>query len=428
MKHHFYLFLVLVLFGCENNTEDIYRYSKIISQAKAYPVYLDMSEIGNIQVTAKLPQVAPFKILSNDQYYFVGEMLKGIHVYEKKAGGAAYLCFITCKYIKDFELVNNQLFCNNLTDLLVLDVSNPLQTNILHRQKNQFNQFSSYKSEWNLPYVEGKGLVAGTAWHMLTDTVSDTKPNFDYTAYDQLYGNLTTKVIPYDWFSDHPENDKPYVGIIKINADEIYTYGTYNSWAICTFRSGTFSVREEDQFSTQRGKYFIPYYYSDSHPVRMFFDEDQIFILGSGYDQTGYADCMSYYENSQMFYHLYFPQFRPLAITYLPTLRAYFVLSGQSVWGAFKKSDPTEGYMERYIDYKIPTDATSIFRKGNNVITIGSKLSVYLPSENELKLVKDYPEISGTCYSKAGDILAVANTQGLFIYDISNLENIKLIP
>jgi hypothetical protein len=42
--------------------------------------------------------------------------------------------------------------------------------------------------------------------------------------------------------------------------------------------------------------------------------------------------------------------------------------------------------------------------------------------------VKDYPDISGTCYSKAGDILAVANAQGLFLYDINNLENIKLIP
>jgi hypothetical protein len=110
----------------------------------------------------------------------------------------------------------------------------------------------------------------------------------------------------------------------------------------------------------------------------------------------------------------------------MPAMQAFFVLSGQSVWGAFTGSDSV--YMRRYFDYKIPTDATSIFWKGNNVITIGNKLSVYLPSENELKLVKDYPDISGTCYSKAGDILAIANAQGLFLYDINNLENIVLIP
>lgn len=132
-----------------------------------YPVYLDMSEIGNIQVTARLPQVAPFKILSNDKYYFVGDKLKGIHVYEKKAGSVSYLCFIKCRYIKDFELVDNRLFCNNFVDLVVLDVSNPLQTTILHPQKNQFNQFSSYKNYWNFPYVEGKGIITGGEIHIL---------------------------------------------------------------------------------------------------------------------------------------------------------------------------------------------------------------------------------------------------------------------
>jgi hypothetical protein len=426
MKHHFYLLLVLVLLGCQDNTEDVYKYSKVISQPKEYSVYLDMSDIGNIQVTAKLPQTAPFKIVSNDHYYFVGDMLKGIHVYEKKAGGVSYLCFIACRYIKDFDLVNNQLFCNNLTDLLVLDVSNPLQTSVLYRQKNQFNQFSSYKSDWNIPYVEGKGLVAGSETHVLIGTVTDKKPTLDFTDYDQLYGNLTTKVIPDTWFSNHPENDKPYIGIIKINTDEIYTYGTYNSWAICTYRSGTFSVREEDLWTTPRGKYIAPYYYSDSYQVRMFFDEEQIFILGSDYYNMGYADCITYNESNPLFYHLYFPNFRPIDITYMPAMQAYIVLSGQSVGAAFIGTESR--YMTRYLDYKISTDASSIFRKGDQVVTIGNKLSVYFPSETELKLVKEYPDISGTCYSKAGDVLAIANTQGLFIYDISNLESVKLIP
>jgi len=173
MKHYYYLFLVLILLGCENNSEDIYRYSKIISQSKDYPVYLDMSEAGKIQVIAKLPQSAPFKILSNDRYYFVGEMLKGIHVYEKTGNSVNYLCFIECRYIKDFELTNNLLFCNNLVDLVVLDVTNPLQINLLHREKNQFNRFTSYSNYWNIPYVEGKGIIAGTERHVLTGTVTD---------------------------------------------------------------------------------------------------------------------------------------------------------------------------------------------------------------------------------------------------------------
>lgn len=426
MKHYFYLLLVLVLFGCDNLFEDTYSYSKVISQSKDYPVYLDMSEIGNIKVTSKVPQVAPFKIVSNDKYYFVGEMLKGIHVYEKKAGGVNYLCFIECKYIKDFELVDNRLFCNNLVDLVILNVSNPLQTNILHRQKNLFNRSSSYTNYWNIANAEGKGIIISTETHELTGTITDKAPNLDFTKYDQLYGNLTTKVIPDSWFTNNSKIDKPYIGMIKMGTDEIYTYGQYNSWAICSFRSGIFSLREEDYSTTPKGNFSPPYYFSDSHPVKMFFQDSLIFILGAGNINSGYADCITKNPSYLLTFHLYFPDFRPVDITYMPTMQAFIVLSGQSVWVAFKGVDTV--YMKKYLDYKIASNATSIFRIGTNVITLGDKLSVYLPSETELKLVKDYPDISGACYSKAGDILAVANTQGLFLYDINNLENIKLIP
>jgi hypothetical protein len=430
VKQLFYLFLLLFLFGCEDIFKDTYHYSQTITQSKEYPVFLDMSEIGNIQVKANSPIVAPFKILSNTKYYFVGDMLKGVHVYEKKAASLSYLCFIECRYIKDLELIDNQLFCNNLVDLVILDVSNPLQINILHRQKNHFNRFTSYVKDWNLPNMEGKGLIAGTETHELTGVVTDEQPNLDFSEFDKLYGNLTTKVIPDSWFSNHPENDKPYIGIIKVGTDQIYTYGNYNSWAICTYRSGTFSVREEDLWSTPSGKYAPPYYYSGAYPVRMFFEDNLIYILGTEINlKSGYCDCIIYENEKHIFnYHLYFPNFNPLDITYLPTMQAFFVLSGKSVWGAFKYSDPPQQYMERYIDYKIPNEATSIFWKGNNVITIGKGLSVYLPSENELKLVKDYPGISGKCFKNEGSLLAVANTKGLFFYDITDLENIQLIP
>jgi hypothetical protein len=427
MKFLSCLFFVFVLLGCENKDEDFYRYSKIITRSKEYSVYLDMSEIGNIQVTARLPQGAPFKIVSNDKYYFVGDMLNGIYVYEKRAGSANYLCFIECRYIKDFELAGNRLFCNNFVDMVVLDVSNPLQINILHRQKNHFNRFTSYKEYWNVPYLEGKGLIVGTETHVLTGTVTDKKPDLDFTEYDSLYGNLMTKVLPNSWFSNHPENDKPYIGIVKVGTDQIYTYGNYNSWAICTFLSGTFDVKEEDVWTTPRGKYAPPYYYSDAWPVRMFFADSLIYILGKG-DNSGYCDCITYNETYPLTFHLYIPTFTPLDITYLPDLREFLFLSGQSVWGAFKYPGNASVYMERYVDYKIPTTASSIFRIGNKVITLGNELSVYLPAQNELTLVKNYPEISGTCYSKAGNVLAVANTQGLFLYDISDLENIRLIP
>jgi hypothetical protein len=419
----------MFLFGCDDLLKDTYHFSQPITQSKEYPVYLDMSEIGNIQVKTNSPVVAPFKILSNDKYYFVGEKMKGVHVYEKKNAGVYYLCFIECRFISDFELTDNRLFCNNLVDMVVIDVSNPQQINVLHRQKNHFNRFSSYKKYWNLPYEEGKGLIAGTESHELKGVVTDKQPNLDFSRLDQVYSNLTTKVIPETWFNNQSGNDRPYPGIIKIGADEIYTYGSYNSWAICTYRSGTFSVKEEDLWATPRGKYAPPYYYSNAYPIRMFFEDEVIFILGTEISlKSGYCDCVMYDEKYPLYQNLYFPTFKPLDICYVTQMNAFFALSGTSVWGVFISGDGVSGFKKTYKDYQIATDATEIFSVGDKLITLGNELSVYAVSESDLRLVKKYPGISGKCCKKEGSILTVANTQGLFFYDITDLENIQLIP
>jgi hypothetical protein len=428
MRYLVFLLLPFVLMGCEDTTEDVYRYSKIVTQSKQYPVYLDMSEIDDVQAKDQLPLEAPFKIVSNDNYYFVGDKLNGVHVYQKSGGSVSYLCFIACKYLKDFALVDDKLFCNNFVDLVVLDVSNPMQVAVLHREEYYFNRFDSYKAGWNIPYEEGKGLIVDWETHELTGRVTEEEPNLDFTEYDELYSNLTTTELPETWFGNQPEWDKPYIGMITIGTDEVYSYGSYNSWAISSYLSGTFNAREEDLWSTPRGNYAPPYYYADAFPVKMFYQDSLIFIFGNSSVTSGYCDCITYNEEYPFSYHLYFPTFRPLDVTYFPPMEVFFVASGQSVWGAFKDSDEESSYMERYLDYGIETDATSVFIANNKVITLGSQLSVYAPSENELQLEAAYPDIAGSCYLKLDDVLAIANTEGLFLYDISNLEEIKTIP
>jgi hypothetical protein len=428
MKQLFYLFLLLALFGCEDNFEITHRYSKLITQSKEYPIYLDMSEIGIIQVKANSPISDPFKILSNNNYYFVGDMLNGIHVYEKKAAGANYLCFIECRYMKDFELADNRLFCNNLVDMVVIDVSNPAEMDIIHRQKNHFNRFTSYKESWNIPYVEEKGLIVGTETHELTGMVTEKQPNLDFSEYDQLYSHLTTKVLPENWFSNHPEYDKPYIGIINLGADKIYNYGKYNSWTISSYRTGVLSIKEEDLWTNPRGNYAPPYYYSNAFPFRMFFEDDIIYILGS-LDNLwgGYCDCIIYHEDYPITYPFYFPNFKPLDICYMPQLDAFFVLTGTSVWGVFITGDGIPEFSKIDKEYQIETDAVEIFRAGDNLVTLGNELSVYSATESELKLVKTYPGISGVCCYKDGNLLAVVSINGMFFYNITDLENIHLI-
>ena len=109
-------------------------------------------------------------------------------------------------------------------------------------------------------------------------------------------------------------------------------------------------------------------------------------------------------------------------------MNAFYALSGTSIWGIFISGDGVSGYKKTYKDYQIATDAIEIFRIGDKLITLGNELTVYSASENEIRLIKKYPGISGKCYTKEGEVLTVANTKGLFLYNINDLENILLLP
>lgn len=428
MKNYLYtLLIVLLAFGsCDDSSEVFNRYSKIIDQSKDYPVYLDMTDIAIVKAVGTAVIESPFKIASNNSHYFVGEMLKGIHVYEKKNGSMLYVCFIECKYIKDFDLVGNYIFSNNFVDLVVIDVSSPLTPSVVHRQQNHFNRFSEFKNYWNFPNDPQKGIIAKYEQHTLSGVVTEKNPALDFSEYDQLYGNLKTKEIPATWLSNVPINDKPYVGIAKIDNDDVYTYGTYNSWAICTFKNETFLVKEENIWSDQRGDYRPPYYYSNAFPRRMYYEENMVYILGAlDYSNAGYVDCMN--KNNKTFpsRHISIPASRPIDVVYAPLLKGYFVLTENSVWSAFEM-DGNNVNLTPPQDTKTVTNASGIISKNNYIITLGKALTVYVWQNNNLQLFKTYPDIEAKAYLKTENALAVANSKGLFLYDITDLNNIKI--
>jgi len=435
MKKVIYIILLFALVACEDQYETTHKYSRLIYQSKDYPVYLDMSEISKIQVKSSVTAVAPFKIISNDHYYFVGDMMKGVHVYEKKGGyDVSYLCFIECKYLKAFDVVGNYLFCNNFIDLVVLDVSNPLQTSVRHREINHFNMFTSYAESWNIPYVEEKGCIVGSQQYTFSGIVTDQQPELDFSEYDQLYGNLTTTDIPDSWVSNHPENDKPYTGIIKVGDDKIYTYGKYLSWDICSYQGGIFMVTQKDFSNLTKGDYVpISPSYSYVHPIKLLYKDEIIYVLYAlNYSTTGSTtgtfECMMPFESYtvQSWHSLYQPDYLSIDVTFNTSSNTIFVLTPHSIRTVtFSADNP---YLHNYLEYEILPGAVAITKAQDKLITIGNKLTVYNPTETDVHLVKEYSSISGSCMLKDGNILAVANQQGLFFYDISDLENIKLVP
>ena len=106
-----------------------------------------------------------------------------------------------------------------------------------------------------------------------------------------------------------------------------------------------------------QGKYALPYYYSKAYTVRMFIEDELIFILGTEINlMSGYCNCILYDERYPVTQNLYFPTFKPLDICYMPPMNAFFALSGTSVWGVSISGDGV-GFKKAYNDYQIATDA-----------------------------------------------------------------------
>lgn len=427
MKKLIYLVVILALFACDDTYEDLHRYTKIATSSKQYPVFLDMSEVGKIQVKASEAIEKPFKITSNDNYVFVGEMMKGIHVFQKSASKMNYVSFIECQYMKSFEVIGDNLFCNNFLDLVVIDVKDAQKAKLVHRQKYHFNRYTSYKVYWNFQYIQDKGPIMEYKTFSLTDTISDKQPMLDFSEYDKLYDNLTTTEIPNAYSGSEPEFLRPYVSMIK-HENELYTLGQYNSWAICTYRNDAFSMREVDLWYEPKQKYAVPYYYSNAFPYRLEVEDEVVYHFGkSDYDQSGYVNCNLTFEKYSPSLHFYFPDFLPIDASYSKELNAFFVLAGNSIWGAFLQVTPTGIIMDKPSDFEVLTDANNIYVIGDKLIATGKKLTVYQLSAEKIELLKDYPGISGLVSVKEGNILTMVHSQELKQYDITDLENIKLI-
>lgn len=412
--------------GCDDEYSTYHSFTKEVTQSKSYPVYLDMGKVGAIAVKSTSPLVSPFKIVSNPSHFFVGDSLGGIHVYQKDAHGTTKLCYIECPYLRDFDVIGNRLFCNNLTDMVVLDVSNPPTISLLHREPYYFNQFSDYKTYWNFPFQKGKGIQVNWETRTLTGTITDRQPQLDFSEVDAQCAHLTTTEIPDGWLENNYPRGKPYSALVNVANEEIYSLGTYNSWKVCSYSKGEFLTKD-----IKDAPYPSPYYYSNSIPVKLSYKENIIYILerNEANHSSGHVDCLlstGYFRG----FHLYFPNCVPKDATYVPELKAFYILAGHYIWAAFTEIKEIPAFVaeEEYRKYPQLTDASSINYIDKKIITVGRNgLSIYLPGKEQLEHVREYPDISGRCFLFEENRLVTADLQGLKLYNTSDLNNIQQI-
>lgn len=157
----FFSFLLVASCGKENNkTVDGYK-----------PIYATAQELEQVEVRHNEPLEHPGRIYVYENYLLVNDQSKGIHIYDNaNTSNPVEVSFIAIKGNMDFSVNNDMLYADNITDMVIVDISNPAEPTYKNRIQKVFpvqqfpDEFGAFEC-----VDPAKGLVVGWEKVKLTD-------------------------------------------------------------------------------------------------------------------------------------------------------------------------------------------------------------------------------------------------------------------
>lgn len=148
--------LALVFTSCEDKRLQTYMAN--------VPVYLTYEKLrASFEVTTNELLVKPGKIYFKDQYMYINEYQKGIHIVDlSDLSNPTQKAFIHIPGNVDMAIKGNVLYADSYIDLVLVDISNPEQPSELKRIKEMFEYvIPSYDWDYPLDEIdEEKGVIA----------------------------------------------------------------------------------------------------------------------------------------------------------------------------------------------------------------------------------------------------------------------------
>lgn len=161
MKISLALAAILILYSCNTNS----TFVPGVGTTGFVPIYADTANLRPIALEASRPTIDAGKIYVYGRYIFQNEQNEGIHIIdnsdpahpEKKA-------FLYIPYNTDMAIRAGHLYANSINDMLVIDLTNPLQPQLEHRIEAAFpiveQSFPSEQGYFVCP-DPSKGVVVG---------------------------------------------------------------------------------------------------------------------------------------------------------------------------------------------------------------------------------------------------------------------------
>ena len=153
------IFLITILSLAITSCED----KKLQTYKANVPIYMSYAELRNsFQVTNEEELEKPGKIYFKDQYMYINEYQKGIHVVDlSDPANPTKKAFINIPGNVDMAIKDNILYTDSYTDLVLIDISNPEQPTEVKRIEEMF-EYVIPTYDWDYPLDEideEKGVI-----------------------------------------------------------------------------------------------------------------------------------------------------------------------------------------------------------------------------------------------------------------------------
>jgi len=162
--------LFLLALGLSACDTDINASNPPVEEQAYVPVYANTSILNDISIAPVRATQKAGKIYTYGAYIFQNELNEGIHIIDKSQAQPRKVAFLKIPYSTEIAVKGNYLYTNSVSDILVIDISNPQQPSVIKRIKDAFPAINQDHPPFSNVYFEcvdpSKGIVVD--WELKT--------------------------------------------------------------------------------------------------------------------------------------------------------------------------------------------------------------------------------------------------------------------
>jgi len=122
----------LLVFSCGKEKQD-----EVVEGYK--PIYATANDLENVDIRKSEVLENPGRIYLYENYLLVNDRAKGVHIYDNtNQNDPKEVSFIAIPGNLDFSVSNGMLYADNITDMLIIDISQPDNPVYKNRIQNVF--------------------------------------------------------------------------------------------------------------------------------------------------------------------------------------------------------------------------------------------------------------------------------------------------